>query len=262
MPGADVRDALADRLHAAAASRRPCEPLSIDHPELTLDDAYAISRTNLRRRLDAGRRLVGFKAGLTADAVRAAVGAAEPDVGALLDDMVEADGAEIAFDRFIQPAVEIELAFVLGAPLPAGPTTADDVLGAVAYVVPAIEIVDSRIVDWKVALVDAVADNASAAGAVLGTQRSAPGSFDPRLVGGVLSINGNVAATGCGAAVLGSPVRSAAWLANGVSRLDSPLEPGHVLLTGSFTSFTPVRPGDVVTAEFDGLGSVSVRLAP
>ncbi len=189
------------------------------------------------------------------------MGVDEPDYGHLLDDMFFFEGDAVPAGRFLYPRVEVEVGFVLGAPLSGPACSVADVLAATAFVCPAIEIIDSRIRDWKIKIADTIADNASSAGVVLGGRRTALAGVDLRTIGAVLRRNGEVVQTGAAGAVLGNPATAVAWLANKVHRFGVSLEAGHVILPGSCTRAVDVRPGDVVRAEFDVLGPVSVRFS-
>jgi 2-keto-4-pentenoate hydratase len=224
---------------------------------LTLDDAYAIQLIQAQRRTAEGARVIGFKVGLTSAAMREQLGIDEPDYGHLFDDMLHAADAPIPTSRYLQPRAEPEVALVLGRPVRGpGPGVAD-LLSAVAYALPAIEIIDSRITDWRIGLHDTIADNASSGGLVLGQTPTTLSGIDLALIGCVFRRNGRIQYTGAGAAVLGSPLHAATWLANTLTRRGVELAAGHVILTGSLTAAVPVQPGDTVTAELDRLGAVT-----
>jgi 2-keto-4-pentenoate hydratase len=245
--------AIATALQKARATRVPVGPLT----GLSLDDAYDVQLIQVRLRMAAGATVVGFKVGLTSDAMRRQLGVDEPDFGHLLSDMAH-DG-QVPTGRYLQPKAEPEVALVLGEPLRDKGLTADDIAAATAYALPAIEVIDSRIADWRIGLVDTVADNGSSGGFVLGRFPVPLDGFDPATVRCVFEHNGGVAGTGVGAAVLGSPLNAAAWLANELIGRGVALSAGHVVLTGSVTAAVPVGPGDVVTASFDTLGAVTAR---
>lgn len=258
MADPELIGSLAKELRVAEETRQPVEPLSERHPELTVDDAYAIQLENVRARLDCGDRLVGHKAGLTSVAMQQQLGVDEPDFGHLLASQAVGNGDAIAIDRLIQPKIELEIGFVLAAPLE-GPVTVADVLHATAGVFPTLEIIDSRVADWRIRLVDTVADAASAARFLLPSRLTPLAGLDLRLVGGIMEINGRLVSWSCGAAALGEPLRCIAWLATLLSRYGSRLEAGHVVLSGALAAAVPVSAGDVVTATFDHLGSTTVR---
>ena len=184
------------------------------------------------------------------------MGVDEPDFGHLLDTMFIPNGAEVPAARFLKPRVEIETAFVLGAPLVGPDCTIDDVLAATDHVLPAIELIDSRIRNWEIKLPDTIADNASSGALVLGDTPTSVDDVDLRLVGAVMVRNGEIVETGAGAAVLGHPAASVAWLVNKLHGFGTALEPGHVVLPGSCTRAADVGPGDRVVAEFGTLGTV------
>jgi 2-keto-4-pentenoate hydratase len=250
-------DALAALLLNAYATRTPVPPLTQTYDGLTLDDAYAVQQIQIASRLAAGAGIVGYKVGLTSEPMRQQFGVNDPDFGHLLTDMAYMADAQVLVSHFLQPRAEPEIALVLGRPLRGPRVTVTDVAAATSAVVPAIEIIDSRIADWKISLLDTVADNASSGGFVLGQSPVPLEHLDLSLTGCVLRRNGRIAATGAGAAVLGSPLHAAAWLANELIGRGAQLEPGHVILTGSITAAIPVTAGDAVTASFDRLGSVT-----
>jgi 2-oxopent-4-enoate hydratase len=247
-----------DALAAAAAERRPIPPLSETYPELTVEDAYAIQAEGIARR---GGVIRGRKAGLTSAAMQAQLGVDEPDFGTLLDEMLVEDGDEIDLTRLIQPRAEAEIGFVLEHDLEGPGLAATDVLRATAGVLACIEVIDSRIADWKIGLVDTVADNASSALAVTSGRLVPVGGLDLRLVGMAFYRNGELAETGAGAAVLGNPARSVAWLANKLGELGERLRAGELILTGALHRSVAVQPGDVFRAELNHLGSVTTRFS-
>jgi 2-keto-4-pentenoate hydratase len=258
MDGSIHVENLADELLRAEQLRTPVEPLLERFPDLTVTQAYQIQMAAIDRRLQAGRRVVGKKIGLTSKAMQDALGVYEPDYGHLLDDMVVLNGQPIAADRMLQPRCEGEIAFLLKRDLTGPGVTIADVLAATEAVVPALEIIDSRIADWKIKLQDTVADNASSAFVVLGNTLTPPHGLDLRLTGMVMEKNGRVIATGAGAAVLGHPAAAVAWLANKLHEFDVYLRGGEVILSGSLAAASPLSAGDCFRAEFDRLGSVSV----
>jgi 2-keto-4-pentenoate hydratase len=187
------------------------------------------------------------------------MGVDEPDYGHLLHDMVLSQDVPVRADRYLLPRVEVEVGFVLGEDLPGEGCTVDDVLRATEAVVPSIELIDSRIADWRIGLADTIADNASSAGLVLGQERRKPGELDLTAIDAVLLKNGEQVAAGCSDAVLGNPAVAVAWLAQKVASFGVRLQAGHVVLPGSCTRAYDVVAGDRVTAEFTGLGSVSLE---
>ncbi len=190
------------------------------------------------------------------------MGVDQPDYGHLTASMFHLEHQAISTMRFLQPRIEPEIAFVLGAPLRGPGLTVADAVRAVDFVLPSLEIVDSRIRDWNITLFDTIADNASSGGVVLGSRPTSLREVDLRLTGCTLHVNGSLVDTGAGAAVLGSPLNALVWLANTVGPLGVTLEPGHVVLPGSMTAAQPVRPGDTVVATMAGLGSVTAMFAP
>lgn len=259
--------ALAAVLRRAFEERSPCGPLSGEEPDLSVEDAYAIQRENIVARMKKGlhgrpARLVGHKIGITSKAVQEWLKVSEPDFGCLLDDMAVQDGLEADSSLLLQPRVEGEIAFVLGRPLKGPGVTAAEVIRATEYVLPAVEIIDSRIRDWQITYVDTVADNASSGLFLLGTRPVSLSSLDLPLVGMALWKNGEVVATGAGAACLGNPVNAVAWLANKLGELSPQgpgLKEGSVVLSGALGPVSPVKKGDHVEVEISGLGSASVR---
>ncbi len=254
----DLREDVASALREAEASRKPIAPLASRWPEIDVADAYEIQRANIEHRLRGGATVRGHKVGLSSRAMQEMMGVREPDYGHLLDDMFVFEGARVPCTDLIQPRVEIEVAFVLGAPLPKRGCNAADVIRATEFILPAIEIIDSRIADWQIGITDTIADNASSARVVLGGNPVRLEDVDVRSIGAALSCNGNIVETGTAAAVLGNPVTSVAWLAETIGRFDVSIEAGHVVLPGSCTRAVPVTAGDSVRADFDRLGPVEV----
>ena len=246
----------AEALWDAERNRQPIGPLTIDYPDIDVVDAYEIQLINIRRRLDAGHLVRGHKVGLSSKAMQEMMGVDEPDYGHLLEDMFVFEDEEVDTSGLCYPRVEVEVGFILGAPLPAPGCNAADVLRATEYVVPAIEIIDSRIRDWKIALCDTIADNASSAGFVLGVARVAPADIDIKSINAVLTNNGEVVAEGRSDAVLGNPVTAVAWLARKVESFGVRLRAGDIVLPGSCTKAIDAPPGSNFVADFDGLGSV------
>ncbi|NEB81523.1 2-keto-4-pentenoate hydratase [Streptomyces sp. SID14478] len=250
------RRAAAARLWTAEADRAPVTPLVRDWPAVTAADAYGIQLINIRRRCGAGARITGHKVGLSSPVMQRMMSVDEPDYGHLLDDM-ELTGT-VAAARYCAPRVEVEVGFVLGADLPGEGCTPADVLAATERVVPALELIDSRIADWDIGIADTIADNASGAGYAVGEGRDPRGldlrAIDARLTTG----SGELLAEGRSDAVLGDPAASVAWLARTVARFGVPLEKGHLVLPGSCTRAVDVRPGHTYRADFRGLGHVSL----
>ncbi|WP_433872968.1 2-keto-4-pentenoate hydratase [Saccharopolyspora sp. CA-218241] len=255
----DHRRAAADLLRAAELDRAPIEPLTARWPEVDVEDAYRIQLDNVRRRCAEGARVRGHKVGLSSPVMQRMMGVGEPDYGHLLDDMVLAADRPIPVARYCAPRIEVEVGYVLGARLPGRGCTEADVLAATEYLVPALELIDSRIRDWRIALADTIADNASSAGVVLGEARVRPGEIDPADVEAVLHRDGAEVARGNTSAVLGDPTTAVAWLARTVAEFGVVLEAGHLVLPGSCTRAVDVDPGSVFRAEFAGLGHVTAR---
>ncbi|MBE2997103.1 fumarylacetoacetate hydrolase family protein [Nocardiopsis sp. HNM0947] len=255
----DEREAAADLLWAAERDRAPVAPLRSTHPGIDAADAYTIQLHNIARRTAAGARVVGHKVGLSSPVMQQMMGVDEPDYGHLLDTMALDAGRPVQADAYCSPRIEVEIAYVLGSALPGAGCTEQDVLEATAYVVPALELIDSRIRDWDIGIADTIADNASSAGMVLGTDRARPGGLDPAAIDAALFHDGTRVAEGSTGAVLGDPTRAVAWLARTVAGFGVKLEAGHVILPGSCTRAVDVRPGGTFSAEFAGLGSVTVR---
>jgi 2-keto-4-pentenoate hydratase len=261
-PAATELERWALALTAARETRRPIPPLTDELPELAIEDAYAIAERNVAARVAAGARVVGHKIGLTSVAVQQQLGVAEPDYGALLDVMQIADGGTIDAADWIAPRVELELAFHLGAPLTGPDVTTADVRRATESVQPAIELVDSRIADWRIRLADTVADNAASGAFVLGGRRVRLDEIDVTDFDVELSRGGEVVERGNSSAVLGDPCAAVAWLANTLAPLGASLEAGHVVLSGACTRMVPVTAGDDFRGSFGELGEVRLRVAP
>ncbi|MAM61352.1 2-oxo-hept-4-ene-1,7-dioate hydratase [Maritimibacter sp. UBA3975] len=259
---AQVDRAAADLL-AAEDAREQIGLLSLRHDGMTLDDAYRIQSAQMAQKLAAGRDIVGWKIGLTSKVMQDALGIDTPDSGVLYDDMVFPTGGTVPKGRFIQPRIEAEIAFVMKAPLD-GDVTRDDVLAATDYVVPSLEILDTRIQRKDPAtgqpriIVDTVSDNAANAGIVLGAQHHAPDAHDLRWTGAILRANGAVVATGLGAAVLDDPVMGLVWLARRMHQYGQKIEAGQVILSGSFIAPIECPPGTRIEADFGPFGDVSI----
>lgn len=257
--------AAAARLDAAERSRVQTGLLSLEHPQMDLDDAYAVQAAWVRAKVAAGRKVVGWKIGLTSRAMQSQLGIDTPDSGILFDDMVFENGDTVGKDRFIQPRIEAELAFVMKAPLKGEDVTVFDVLNATDYVVPALEILDTRIVRSDPAtgkmrtVIDTISDNAANAGIVTGGRAIRPDTVDLRWMGAIVSRNAVVEETGLGAGVLNDPARGIAWLARRLARYGDGLEAGQVVLAGSFIRAIEARHGDTVSADFGPYGTVSLR---
>ncbi|MFF2518646.1 2-keto-4-pentenoate hydratase [Streptomyces sp. NPDC058086] len=245
-------------LREAAHHVTPIDPLSTLLPGLGLADAYAVQQDNIARRLADGASVVGHKVGLTAAAMQRLLGVDEPDFGHLLDDMVHRDGGTVSAAGFCRPRIEPEIGFRLARTLRGPGITVEDVLAATDAVAPALEIVDSRIRDWKITLVDTVADNASSAGLVFGAWTPLTDAPDLSAVLVDLVVDGERVASGSGKEVLGHPAAAVAWLANTLAAFGTALEPGHVVLPGAMTTAPFVSAGQKIEARFSALGPVSV----
>lgn len=257
--------AAAQALHQAEKNCEPIGQLGLAYPGMTIDDGYAIQEQWSAIKVAEGRRIVGRKIGLTSRAMQQMFNLTEPDYGTLFDDMVFADGSDIAIDRFIVPMVEVELAFYLGERLEGENVTLTDVLRATEFVSPAVELIDARThrVDPETGkgrqVTDTIADNAACAGIISGGRPVRPMDVDLRWVGAMLSRNGVIEETGLAAGVLNHPANGIVWLARRFAQHGIALEPGQVILCGSFTRPVPVRAGDTFHLDYGELGSMGFR---
>ncbi|MGX1808946.1 2-keto-4-pentenoate hydratase [Nocardia sp. NPDC055321] len=256
-----LRIQLADELAVAERDRIALDPLVARHPEIDVVDAYEIQLINMRRRFAGGAKVVGHKVGLSSKAMQQMMGVDEPDYGHLLEEMEVFEDVPVDTSKFLYPRVEVEVGFILGADLPGEECTEEDVLKATVAYAPSIELIDTRIKDWKIGLCDTIADNASSAGFVLGKQRVAPDQLDIKAIDAVLTRNGEVIAEGRSDAVLGDPTIAVAWLARKVASFGVRLKAGDIILPGSCTRAIDARPGDEFIAEFTGLGSVHLSFS-
>jgi len=252
-------EALATLLYDASRDRTPVPPLTETHPSLTVDDAYYVQQALVAKHLSDDSQVLGYKLGLTSKAMRDMLGVAEPDYAPVLSSMVFDDGTTVDLDHYIQPKAEAEIALILGKPLTGPGVTTAQALDAISGARAAIEFVDSRIADWRITLVDTIADLASSAATVLGRDIIPVSGWEPRLCGMVIRHNGDIVATGSGAAAMGDPVAAVAWLANTLAPYGITLEPGQFIMTGSLHAAFSVADGDEVRADFDRLGSVTMR---
>lgn len=256
---------LAQRLDKAERTRTQIEQFSWEFPQITLEDGYAISRAWVAHKLAQGRRIIGHKIGLTSRAMQRSSNVTEPDFGTLLDDMLFTQGTDIPFERFIEPRVEVELAFILKSPLEGPNVTIFDVLSATDYVTPALEIIDARIerinrqtgVTRKV--FDTISDNAANGGIVMGGRPVRPMDVDLRWVSALLYRNSVIEESGVAAAVLNHPATGVAWLANKIAPYGERLEPGQIILGGSFTAPVFAHKGDTFHADYGPLGAITAR---
>lgn len=260
-----------DQIASAAASldeaertRQQIGLLSLKYPDITMDDAYAIQNEWVTKKISGGRKVIGWKIGLTSKAMQSALNINIPDSGVLFDDMIFDDGATIAKDRFIQPRIEAEIAFVMKAPLKGTNISVFDVLNATDYVTPALEILDTRILRSDPAtqkarnIFDTISDNAANAGLVTGGRSMRPDDIDMRWMGAIVSRNGEVEETGLGAGVLNQPARGIAWLVKRLAQYGQGIEAGQIVLAGSFIRPIEARHGDTIFADFGPYGSVSL----
>jgi 2-oxopent-4-enoate/cis-2-oxohex-4-enoate hydratase len=250
---------LGDELFDALKGCRTVEPLTTRHPDITIDDAYAVQQRLNARRIQAGETVVGKKIGVTSKAVMNMLGVYQPDFGILLDGMLYNEGQAIAASSLIQPKAEGEIAFILKRDLQGPGVSAADVLSAAEGVMACFEIVDSRIRDWKIRIQDTVADNASCGVFVLGDRVVDAREVDLNTCGMVLEKNGEIVATGAGAAALGAPANAVAWLANTLGARGIALKAGEVILSGSLAAMVPVKAGDNLRVTIGGIGGCSVR---
>lgn len=259
MPVTDA-PAKARALYDARRSRVPIAPFTDAEPTLGMADGYAVQRELLDLLLADGDRVIGYKVGLTSKPMQQMIGVDAPDYGPVLASTVYRDGDTIPVSRFIAPRIEAEIVFVLGERLQGPGVTVTQAYGAIAGAVAGMEIVDSRIADWRIKLADTVADLASN-GAMATSSRVVPlAGLDPRLIGMTLTRGGELVDTGAGAAALGDPVAVVAWLANVLGGDGVALEPGHLIMTGALHAAVPMAAGDVFRAEFDRLGPITVRV--
>ncbi len=255
----DIRGA-ALALREARSARRTIPPISQSHAIEGLAAAYAVAEINTQARVAAGRRVVGKKVGLTSKAVQQQLGVDQPDFGILFDDMEYLNGQDVPLSQLMQPKVEAEIAFVVGADLTGPAPSWSEFVRSIAYALPALEIVDSAITDWKISLVDTVADNASCGLYVLGDQPVALGDVSLAQVGMQMTKNGQIVSVGAGAACLGHPLRAAYWLARAMVERGQPLHAGEVILSGALGPMVAIAGGDAIVADIGALGSVSCRM--
>ena len=250
----------AKALYDARRSRVPIAPFTDSDPTLGMADGYAVQRELIDLLLADGDTIVGHKVGLTSKAMQKMVGVDSPDHGPVLGSTIYRDGDAIDLGSFIAPKIEAEIVFVLGERLPGPGVTPLRARAAIAGAVAGMEIVDSRIADWRIKLADTVADLASNGAMATSSQLVPLGGWDPRLVGMTLTRNGELIDSGAGAAALGDPVAVVAWLANVLGEAGVALDPGHMIMTGALHAAVPMTPGDVFRAEFDRLGPVTIRV--
>ena len=262
----DHTRAAAELLQAEKAGKQ-IGILSLCYPKMGMDDAYAIQKAIYTAKTEEGRKVVGWKIGLTSKAMQSALNIDIPDSGILFDDMVFAHGSTVPVGRFIQPRIEAEIAFVMKSPIGGADVTREQVLAATDHVVPAIEILDTRIVRVDAetgktrTVFDTISDNAANAGIVLGTQKHAVDAFDLRWVGAIISRDNEVEETGLGAGVLNDPIESVVWLARRMAQYDQCIEAGHVILSGSFIRPVECPAGSQIRSDFGTFGIVDISFA-
>jgi 2-keto-4-pentenoate hydratase len=258
---AKILQRAADALRDARDTVTVCAPVRDLLGDAAPEDAYAVQELNTGRWISDGRRVVGRKIGLTSVAIQKQLGVDQPDYGMLYADMALADGEEIALDRLIQPKVEGEIAFYLGGDLDGDALTSADVMAAVDYAVAAVEVVDSRVQDWDIRLLDTIADNASSGVYVLGSQPRDLKGLDLRLCGMVMEHKGEPVSVGAGAACLGNPLTATLWLARKMVAVGRPLKKGDLVLSGALGPMVTVEPGAAYQCRISGLGSVHVNFS-
>jgi 2-oxo-hept-3-ene-1,7-dioate hydratase len=260
----DQIKAAVERLHHAERAHEQIRALTLSHPEMDMDDAYAIQSGWVERKLAEGRRVIGYKIGLTSRAMQMAMNIDTPDYGVLLDDMLFPNGARIRVGDFTDPRLEVEFAFVLKNPLFGEAVTLEQVLAATDYVVPALELIAARSyrtdpeTGYTRTVFDTIADNAANAGIIVGDHRVSPEEIDLRWSGAILYLNGEVEETGLAAGVMDHPAHGIRWVCKRFARHGIGLEPGQVILSGSFTRPVLVRAGDRIRADYGALGEITL----
>lgn len=239
------------------------DPITAEHPDLSIDDAYAVQQAWVDLQIADGAKLIGRKIGLTSRAMQQQMKIDEPDFGALLDYMIMESGIELRHADFVDPKLEVEVAFVIGARLSGDSVTIEEVMAATDYIQPALELIDARsyrvhpVTKQARTVVDTIADNAADAGVILGGEKVEPADVDMRWIGAIFSCNGVVEETGLAAGVLGHPANGIAWVARRLAPYGLAIEPGQIVLAGSFTRAAPTHPGDQFVADYGPLGTVS-----
>ncbi|GAA0671793.1 fumarylacetoacetate hydrolase family protein [Streptomyces thermocarboxydovorans] len=251
---------IADAIDAARCGVHSIAPLTDTFPELPLADAVAVQKHNVQRRIAEGDRLVGYKLGNIAKVMQQAFGVDQPDYGHLLAGDFHLENLPVRLDQFIEPYAEVEPAFLLGRRLQGPNVTVADVILATEYVVPAVEIIDSRFTDWRIQIADTLADNGSVGGVVLGATPRTLREIDFSGMHGELRYDGETVGSGPASAVLGNPIAAVAWVCNELSRYGITFEPGQVILPGSCLTAVPLARAATVTAEFTGLGKVEFEV--
>lgn len=252
---------LAEELYKAEKTRMPVEPLTDRFSAVTLEEAYNVQLVNVNRRINQGERIIGKKIGLTSEAMQRFLGVHEPDYGHIFNTMFLLKN-ELSMSQVIQPKAEGEIAFLMKEDIMGPGVTPLDVMRATDYVIPAIEIIDSRIKEWKIKIQDTVADNASSAFILVGSRALSLNEIDLLSTGMVFSKNGSIVATGASAAVMGNPVNAVTWLVNKLAEYNVSVKKGEIVLSGSITAAVDIKKGDVIDVTFDRLGPVRVKVLP
>ncbi|GGB84241.1 2-oxo-hepta-3-ene-1,7-dioic acid hydratase [Marinobacterium zhoushanense] len=255
----------AERLYQAEVERKQIPALTLQHPEMTMDDAYAIQKAWVDRKIEDGRSVIGYKVGLTSRAMQMAVNIDQPDYGVLLNDMLFEDGATLKASDFLDPRIEVELAFILNKPLFGENVSIFDVYNATDYVIPSLELIAARCMrtdpetGYTRKVYDTISDNAANAGIILGGRPIKPTEMDLRWAGAALYLNGQIEETGLASGVLGHPAKGISWVCKRFAPHGVGLEPGQIILAGSFTRPVPVKAGDTIHADFGPLGGIGLR---
>lgn len=252
----DIQKA-ATALMEAETKKKPIAPFTSSTEEISVDDAYNIQLYQIRQKVEKGAVIVGKKIGLTSKAMQEMLNVNEPDYGHLLNDMMYGDGDTITLNKFIQPRIEFEIAFVLKKDIAGPGVTMNDVIEATDYVIPALEIIDSRIKDWQIKFEDTVADNGSSAGAIMGSSTAKLDNLDLSKVKMTVFRNDEYLDSATGSAVMGHPAEAVAWLANALGSYGISLHAGEVILSGALSKAIPIEDGDTFTAEFEHIGAVT-----
>ena len=253
-----------DKLHIAEQTHQQIPALSLSYPDMDMDDAYAIQKSWMDRKITEGRQVVGYKVGLTSRAMQMAMKIDTPDYGVLLDDMVFANNGQIRAANFTDPRLEVEFAFVLSKPLFGEDVSVEQVMDATDYVVPALELIAAHSfrIDPKSGytrtVFDTIADNAGNAGIIVGDRRIEPDAIDLRWAGALLYLNGEIEETGLGAGVMDHPAHGIRWVCKRFARHGIGLEPGQLILSGSFTRPVNVKAGDQLRADYGPLGDITI----
>lgn len=250
--------AVAEKLLEAYETKTPITPLTTDYPTITVDEAYRIQLAQMNKKIEQGDLIVGKKIGLTSRVMQQMFNVTEPDYGHILQSMVLADGDDVPIDQMIQPKIEFEIAFVLKEDVQGPGVTAQQIIEATDYIVPAFEIIDSRIADWQIRFEDTVADNGSSAYAILGGKPTKLEAVDLETLGMNVLKNGRYVDHATGAAVMQNPINAVVWLANALGQYDIALNKGEFILSGALTAALPVESGDTFTADFAHIGKIDV----